>query len=51
MVWEASGRWTWGGRGENMYRYTVKIDSSGTVGGLAVTTKEELTATRLGDCP
>ena len=35
----------------NTYRCTVKIDSSGAVGGLAVTTKEELTAKRLGDCP
>jgi hypothetical protein len=31
--------------------YTVKIDSSGSVGGQTVTTKEELVAKRLGDCP
>ena len=31
--------------------YTVKIDSSGTVGGQTVSTKEELIAKRLGDCP
>ena len=31
--------------------YTVKIDSSGSVGGQTVATKEELVAKRLGDCP
>jgi hypothetical protein len=31
--------------------YTVQIDSSGVVGGQTVTTKEELIARRLGDCP
>jgi hypothetical protein len=31
--------------------YTVKIHSSGVVGGQTVTTNEELIAKRLGDCP